>query len=558
MRTLEIQNNISPLLERLIVSILLAIYLTLSLTSSLKDAPVFDEPLHLTRSFYYYKHQEKEEPPLMETSNMRPPLTYIVSGFPLKYSDLQGEPLTQKESVFEWEDFSVKFFYKNFYGNLEKLTDVLFVARASIAIWGLLLGLTIYRWAKTCHGIYGGLFSLLLFAFSPNILAHSHYVTTDFLATVFIFMSSYTWWRCLKQSNIRNIFLAGITLGLALISKYTAVILILSNLIIAIIYILHRGEGSDFKKRFSTYSKLYCTVFLISLFPIWAAYSFDIGNISGLELTFKNTPLEILSKIPFLAPHYWQGVFNLTGLLNVGSEITGRPYYLLGEISGHTRWYYYPLSFLIKTPVPLLLALIFSLLSYLKCKEYLKSALPLLVPPTLLILAIMLNNLQIGMRHLLPLFPFIFVISSRFLIVTVKHDIYKKLLFIFLSGWLIVSSLSIFPHYLAHFNILVGGPQHGYKYLVDSNLDWGQDVLRLKEYTEEKGIKPKLLYFGLLGPEFYQIDHEKIRGCQPAKGPIAVSATILVGTYIKPSECFNWLLQREPIKQIGYSIFMYE
>lgn len=116
-------------------------------------------------------------------------------------------------------------------------------------------------------------------------------------------------------------------------------------------------------------------------------------------------------------------------------------------------------------------------------------------PPFVILTAISFGSVKIGLRHVLPVFPFIFVFTARFFKLALERSLLSGLAFLLII-WYLISSIRIYPHYLAYFNEYVGGPTNGYKYLVDSNLDWGQDLKGSKEYMERRDIeKVKLAYF---------------------------------------------------------------
>jgi hypothetical protein len=126
-----------------------------------------------------------------------------------------------------------------------------------------------------------------------------------------------------------------------------------------------------------------------------------------------------------------------------------------------------------------------------------------------------------------------------------------------LVGWFVISSLFISPHYLAYFNELVGGPDRGHQYLLDSNIDWGQDLKLLSMYVKEHNIdKIHLAYFGWDSCANRGIKCEQL-GCSPRAGVLAVSVNNLVGLYPAMAKCLAWLREFKPIKKIGYSIFVY-
>jgi hypothetical protein len=190
----------------------------------------------------------------------------------------------------------------------------------------------------------------------------------------------------------------------------------------------------------------------------------------------------------------------------------------------------------------------------------------LVVPPLLLLAAISFGPVKIGLRHVLPVFPFIFVFTARFFKLALERRLLSGLAFL-LVIWYLVSSIRI-HHYLAYFNEYVGGPANGYNYLLDSNLDWGQDLKGLKEYMEARGIeKVKLAYLGTIDLEYYGLSSEPIsvqdlaalREGKFTRGVFAISASFLQGLYLPGDrDRYKWFRDRTPTAQIGYSIFVYE
>ncbi len=173
----------------------------------------------------------------------------------------------------------------------------------------------------------------------------------------------------------------------------------------------------------------------------------------------------------------------------------------------------------------------------------------------------MVNRVNTGERHLLPIYPFVFVFVAA--IITRVSWRGRIPVVAALTALLIVESVRIYPHYLAFFNFGVGGPTSGPRYLLDSNLDWGQDLLKLRNYWLMRG-KPKLclLYFGTALPEYYGLGGRvpmtwEYAERESADCLAAVSATPLYDLYGKPGS-MAWLRGRQPIAKIGYSIYIYD
>ncbi len=172
----------------------------------------------------------------------------------------------------------------------------------------------------------------------------------------------------------------------------------------------------------------------------------------------------------------------------------------------------------------------------------------------------MANKISIGIRYILPLYPFLIVYASKLL--SLKKGRILNALIILLCIWYLVGTASICPHYLAYFNELVGGPDNGYKYLADSNLDWGQDLKGLKGYTVERKIKGiKLSYFGTAEPDYYSLDYRPVSESEAHKcspGIYVVSVNNLLNIFSRDKDRFSWLKKYKPKDKIGYSIFVYE
>jgi len=162
------------------------------------------------------------------------------------------------------------------------------------------------------------------------------------------------------------------------------------------------------------------------------------------------------------------------------------------------------------------------------------------------------------------------VVNLNFKKLILKHSF--KIFMVLLIIWYVLSSILIFPYYLTYFNEFIGGPNNGYKYMVDSNLDWGQDLKGLKVYMTKNNIENiKLSYFGAGSVEYYNISYTYllshsdflkppkgyIETCGYTEGLLAVSATNLQGLYLENRSCYDWLKEYEPIDKIGYSIFIY-
>jgi len=271
----------------------------------------------------------------------------------------------------------------------------------------------------------------------------------------------------------------------------------------------------------------------------------------------------------------------------------GNTTYFLGDVTNKGWKSYFPIVYAIKEPLVLHILTIIALLFLAWQTKFRKTRLPARQVENflknhfteiamLIFLAIywgasITSNLNIGIRHILPTFPFVYILVSGQIKKLFNQIHNKKRVFITcclllgtLLAWYAFSSLSIYPYYLTYFNELIGGAKNGYIYVTDSNLDWGQDLKRLAEWVEKNNIqKIKIDYFGGANAKYYLGDkaEEWHADYDPQKAKnswLAVSATFLQQNRAIATKGFEirtdyyvWLNKYEPVTIIGNSIFVY-
>jgi len=460
----------------------------------------------------------------------------------------------------------------------------------------ILLGFYIFKWTRELLGNKVALLSLFLFSFSPTFLAHGRLVTTDVGAATGVFIATYYFLRALKNPDKKNIILAGISFGLAELCKFSVILLIPLFVFLALVWWLIKL--GNLKQAF----KILISVFVIGYLLIGLVYQYHVLNYPperqarDTEFLLASTPFPFLGKIlvwastkPVLRPlaEYFLGL-----ALVFQRAAGGNTTYFLGEVSAAGWKNYFPVVYSIKEPLTFHIFTIIALLYIAwqikkpfwtnplqRAKDWIKNHFPEFAMLTFIGIywATSLNsNLNIGIRHLLPVFPLTFVLVSiaiTHLLKSLKPGVkpYIYIVFGILILWQAISVLSIYPHFLAYANEIVGGPDNLYIYTVDSNLDWGQDLKRLKKFVEENNIEKIYVdYFGGGDTKYYL--GEKFESWHGTRGPkefpkgnyLAVSATFLQGGRGKPVPGFNqpygyynWLNRYTPIAKIGYSIFIY-
>ena len=418
-------------------------------------------------------------------------------------------------------------------------------------------------------------------------------MTTDVGAATGVFIATYYFLRALKNPDKKNIILAGISFGLAELCKFSVILLIPLFVFLALVWWLIKL--GNLKQAF----KILISVFVIGYLLIGLVYQYHVLNYPperqarDTEFLLASTPFPFLRKILVWAstkPVFRPLAEYFLGLALVFQRAAGgNTTYFLGEVSAAGWKNYFPVVYSIKESLAFhiltLIAILYS--AGLIKKPFWVNLFPrvenwikfhfsefAMICFILLYWIVSLNsNLNIGVRHLLPVFPFTILLVSATTISWLKQP-YSKLkytIFGVLILWQAISVISIYPHFLTYFNELVGGPDKGYIYTVDSNLDWGQDLKRLRKWVEENKIdKIYVDYFG--GGEAKYYLKEKYAPWWGTRDPqelpkgsyLAVSATFLQGGRGEPVPGFNqqygyyrWLDKYKPVTKIGYSIFVY-
>ena len=428
------------------------------------------------------------------------------------------------------------------------------VARARLPIIGLtlLLAVIVYAWTRELFGPISGLLALTLLSFDPNILAHGNLATNDIGVTCFSTLALYTFWRWMTRPTSARAVVAGLILGLAQVSKFSAVYLIPVLMILLLTDRIWKSNTAASRLTAKT-TLAYLTAIVVSAyFAIWLAYGFRVGTLKGF---------------PFPARDYVTGLQAATSLIAGGKES-----FLLGAYSANGWWYYFPVAFAVKTPLPTLI-LIGASLVFVYRRGTWRSSLPLLIPVVIYFAICLASPFDIGYRHLLPILPCLFIFTSQLALIDWKRSRLRIAGVSAMVIWLTVASVVTFPHYLTYFNEIAGGPENGYKILVDSNLDWGQELIGLRKYMKQENIPSvKLSYHGTADPTAYDVAYEPLPSypyhqwtsdtvpeilLNPPSGVYAISANNLQGLRFKNHDLYATFRQRKPDAIVGHSIFIY-
>ncbi len=426
----------------------------------------------------------------------------------------------------------------------------LIAARLVPLFFMVLLGFFVFLWARDLYGTKAGLFALFLYSFSPNMLAFGSIVTADIGGALFIFLSMYTFWKYINNPTKKNFIFAGIAFGLAQITKLLAIFLIPTFILYAILVYFFKDfkPQSSLSVRNPKFRKLsdlafsLLAIFLIGLVIINAAYLFR-GTFSPLtkydKEKFESSAFKrmhenrIINWIPLPLPQ--QYVFGHDqAQWAAKDEIRG--FFFWGRVGERFRSYYL-LHILIKTPIAVFILIVLGFFYFRKIN--LSELYMLIFIFIILFNLTFFSKLAIGYRHILSIYPLFYLFSARILKEGIPKNRIIQIAIALSAIWYAASSLYVFPHHLAYFNEFIGGPKNGYKYTIDSNLDWEQDLNLVKDYVK-KSKEPVL------------VDP----ACQPVTGKILVPANSL---QFQKWVCYQWLKQNfEPTGHIGYSWLVYD
>ena len=554
----------SQLLMKWLAAALLLLMYGMAVASLGQQAPTFDEQGFLVRGVGYLRgenrHMRMGHPLGLNALNAAFIAADDAIRLPVDDPAWQQTSFHRPAELFLWET-----------GN--DVARIMLLGRLPTVWLGMLWAALVGRWAaRLSRRRWAGVLALALIALDPNILAHTQLATTDLGLAAAAAVAGYTLWAYLRQPTWRGVILAGICFGLLQNTKFTAGLFVP---LLGLVILVGLAQGWRARRGFSTrrfplgmLAQLLLVYPLAGLFTLWAAYGFQIGTMPANLITFP----QLAGRVLPLAHHLEQ-------LLDIGGRLQKEtPAFLLGQHSDSGWWYYFPVAFLLKTPLPTLLLLAWAAgFALWQRRRQLPSPFhptdlaALLIPPAGYLAMALTSEINLGYRHLLPLLPFLAVFIA---VALSRLSAPARPVLAGLALWLGVATLLVFPHHLSFFNLLAGGADGGWRYLADSNIDWGQDLPGLAGWMADNDVPwVYLSYFGEARPDYYGITYRGLHSFpprlmnpearifyppDPAPGIYAISVTNLQGVLFADHDLYAWFRQREPLTKIGYSIFVYD
>lgn len=584
------------LLVRVCAVLLLAVHVSLLAWAATRDSPTLNEPGHLIAGIANWRFGRYDiycvNPPL---TRMIAALPVLAAGAEIDFSQFSALPGVRSEFLIGGDFIEA---------NGARSLYLFMIARWACIPISVLGGIVCFLWGRSLYGDAAGLLSLSLWCFDPNVLAHGHLITPDIAASVFGLTACYLFWLWLKQPTWWRALAAGVGLGLAELSKMSWLFLFGLWPLIWLFTEIMSAVAARIGKRSNPpnlpikHKAIQIVIIsILGLYILNLGYSFDGTGTSLRSFVFVSRCLagqeqaghggnifsaSWMGHLPVPVPKpYLIGL----DLQKRDFEHFEHPSYLRGEWKDGGWWHYYLYGMLVKVPhgTQLLFALAILLtikpraLIILECNEII-----LLTPALLLLILVSAERgFNHHVRYILPIFGFLFVFTGRLM----KRPRHGPLIGVVISLLILattISSIRVSPNFLPYFNEGSGGPTEGHRHLLHSNIDWGQDLIALKE-TIENHPQFQGMYFvtsNYWDPAAIGIDCQKLPiGCNPNTSPdwwkvlssrfLAINTNELMGNpcriYLGPfnyieikDTTFAQLRGLQPVAKAGASIWIFD
>jgi 4-amino-4-deoxy-L-arabinose transferase-like glycosyltransferase len=426
---------------------------------------------------------------------------------------------------------------------------------------GIALGIALWFTARRMFSQGAANVALALFAFTPSLLAHFSVATTDGIGALFIFLVAIQLVRWRRRPTQSQTLLMGFALAGLLLSKFYAPPIVALALLLMLV--LDRSGTRLFSSRWNWKPAL--AALAIAMVVVWAGYFFHVSHLTvgdgQVVVTYPNRPARIYPthtgvrlNVFIPAGEFFEGLREV-----IRNNHHGRPAWLMGTLypQGRTRLYY-AVAILLKWPTVLVIFCVLSLLLGIRrASRSPGDLLLLLLFPALYFAFALTSRYNIGERHILPLYPFALLVAAGIWEHARRSAIAEVLVLIALC----LNAADVMryaPDYLSYYNILVK-PQNSWQLLTDSNLDWGQGLIALRNYQQQHPDEPlHLAYFGTIDPALYGVRAIPLNPGEKATGKVVIGATLLSGQTLSDPDAYRWLWPYQPERLIDHCMWMYD
>lgn len=500
--------------EGLWVALLVAAHLVLVLWGAARQSVTFDENFHLPSGILAAARGE------LRVSAVNPPLVKAMAGAAALAA---GARIPTDEALGSGEQGEVGEAFMR--ANADRYHRIFLAGRAVIALFSALLLLVVWRWSRRLWGPRGALVSLAFAAFAPEALAHAGVVTLDVPTALGFTASLAAWQAFVTRGRWRDWAWVALAVGFAFNVRFTAVFLpplLLAWLVVSLL-----------ARRVRHPRRVVLGLGLLALSTLLALQAGYLGRTSFAPLrewTFESRAFQGLQQaLPWLRlplPDSYVGGFDRQ---SVESQAKQTPSFLMGRVYEEAPLAYFPIALAVKWPVGFLGALGLLVVFVIRRRpRWRRLACPLSIALLFLVIGMFIGRLGIGIRYLYPMLPALAVALGA---LAANGRGWRRAA-VALAALQMLEAGAHAPWHLSFYNALAGGPARGQWIVNDSNVDWGQGLIALRDELTKRGItRVHLAYHGTTDPAVYGIDYVPYRGGTPGAESdwFAVSSYYFVG-----------------------------
>jgi len=497
--------------------VILAAFIILQLSLLGRRSMMVDDTIHIPSGYSYLKTHDfrlnEEHPPFIKalsaigTEHVQPELP------------LDSEGWTNAAEPGDPDDGTDTFCGDFFHRNADRFQQIIYWARLPVIFVPIVLTVVLWAFARSLFGDLAAILSVFFFLSEPNVIANSNFVQDDISSALALVLFA----AAIRAYFNKPIFVRAILLGLAiafgLLVKHSLIVFVPVAIVLLLVHALWRRLRH--KEHFCRYLGFALIILGVAYIVFLAGYAFDASFIDDDEAVFISEWFyvtgdwsdwfqNILVHLTIVLPKYY-----LWGMDLVVNDVrNGRPAFLLGEVSQTGWWYYFPAAFVLKTTIIFLVLSVAGVcwMVWKIVRQRWLDGLYLLVPSLGYLGFSMMSHLNIGVRHIMPVFPFFAMMGGASVAALLNVERFKRRHTLILVGilavWIIVIDAAIFPNYTTYFSPIAGGPSNGWRVLSDSNVETGQDVKDLAAFMKARGVSQiEGLFVGSGYIEYYGVEN---------------------------------------------------
>ena len=557
---------------RVAFAVALAVYPALLWRYTAANSATYDEAQHIAAGYSYWHCGDYGNNP------EHPPLVKLIAAYRFRdwHLDEASDPCGPVVRADRSAGVVRPAYLSTAYGliNGPRAVRMLNAARQALIVFPLLLLVTVFFAARGWFGPMAAGWAVLLTVFDPNLTAHGGLVTTDVPVTAATLLSVFCAWRLCQRPGAARVLWLGLAMGLALAVKHSGALAPAIVLLECLVYAVSQKQG-----RWRLLAKLaggWMAACVIAVVVLWGVYQFRFAAMAGAPSLGVAALIEqsgmtrsLLGRtVAFLAQHRLLPESYLAGLIYVVHN-TSKETFLFGREMKESVWYYFPVVLAIKTPLTILALLGAGLAMPGFWKRHWRVCTWLALPVAVFLAAAMASGIGLGLRHILPLYPFLLILAAGAAAWLGERFRWGTAACAALAVFGVVSYARSFPNEIAYANEAWGGPPHLRRYLNDSNLEWGQSLYLVKEWVARHPVSPCwIAWFGMQKPESLGIPCQALAGpfyleamdpTLPPPLPERFGGVVLISAVMLDYDLYpyRWFRARRPDDVIGAGVLVY-